>query len=44
MCMTQWLIDKTKKKNKRILKAEVVLRVMRSVTKYYLMLKFYLQM
>ena len=44
MCVTHWLIAKTNKKNKQMLKAEVVLNVIRSVTKFYSMLKTYLQM
>ena len=38
MCVVQWPIDKTNKKNKWMLKSENVLRVMRSVSKSYLTL------
>ena len=44
MCVKQWLIANTNKNKKRTLEADNVFRVMRSVTKYYLMLKTYLQM
>ena len=35
MCMMQWLIAKTDKKNTLMPKEEVVLIFIRSVTKYY---------
>ena len=44
MCVMPWLTDKTGKINKLMPKANIVLIVMRSVTKYYLMQKNYLQM
>ena len=39
-----WLIAKINKRNKLMLKAEVLLNVTRSETKSYSMLKTYLQM
>ena len=39
-----WLIAKINKSNKLMLKAEVVLNVIRSETKFYSMLKTYVQM
>ena len=42
MCVMPWLIAKTGIKKTLMLKAEVVLRFIRSKTKYYLMLKTYL--
>ena len=38
-----WLTAKTNRKNKQMLKAEIVLKVMMSETKYDSMLKTYLQ-
>ena len=42
MCVMQWLKAKTNKRNKLMLKAEVISIVIRSETKCYSMLKTYL--
>ena len=44
MCVTHWLIANTNKRNKHMLKSEVILNVIRSETKFYSMLKTYLLM
>ena len=41
LCMMQWLIAKTRKKNKLMLKAEYVLILMKLDVKSYYMLKIY---
>ena len=43
-CVTHWLIAKINRSNNQMPNTEVVLNVMRSETKLYLMLKTYLQM
>ena len=43
MCATHWMIAKAKRMNRLMLKADVVLNVIRSGTNFYLMLKTYLQ-
>ena len=44
MCLMQCIIVNIDKRNKLILEEESVLRVIRSETKYYLMLQIFLQM